>query len=254
MTSVGFLGTGHIAAPMARALARGGHQVTVSERNAEVAASLVAEGLGITAAPNRSVLDRADIVFLCLRPAVWQGIVAPLSFRADQQVVSVMSGIPLADLAAACAPASRISATIPYGFIEHGACPLPVVGDAAAIRDLFGAANLVLPQEREEALTDHFAASALASGVLEMLDTAAGWLGDQTGDRAQAETYVLSLIAGILAHLPKDGAGRLAAERDALASPNTLNLQMLDGLRAARAFDDLPDILGRIAASMREPR
>lgn len=36
---IGFLGTGHIAAPMARALARDGHTVTVSERNAETAAA-----------------------------------------------------------------------------------------------------------------------------------------------------------------------------------------------------------------------
>ena len=70
MSAVGFIGTGHIAAPMARALARDGHQVFVSDRNAEIAAALVAGDPQIRAMANQAVLDRAEIVFLCLRPHV----------------------------------------------------------------------------------------------------------------------------------------------------------------------------------------
>ncbi len=41
MTHVGFLGTGHIAAPMARALATRRHSVIVSRRNESVSTTLV---------------------------------------------------------------------------------------------------------------------------------------------------------------------------------------------------------------------
>ena len=71
MSRVGFLGTGHIAAPMARALARAGHEVTVSRRSDSVSADLAASGLGINVAENAGVLEASEIVFLCLRPAVW---------------------------------------------------------------------------------------------------------------------------------------------------------------------------------------
>ena len=67
---VGFLGTGHIAAPMARLVARAGHRVTVSQRNHETARALAKSGLGIGVADNQGVLDSSDIIFICLRPAL----------------------------------------------------------------------------------------------------------------------------------------------------------------------------------------
>lgn len=252
MSRVGFVGTGHIAAPMARGLARDGHDVTVSERSADISGALKKAGLGIEVADNQAVLDAADTVFLCLRPAVWQEVVAPLTFRADHRIVSVMAGIALGDLAEACAPATEISSTIPYGFIEFGGCPLPVVGNPQAVSDLFGEANHVLPLSRESALTSYFAASALASAALGLLEATAGWLGRETGDQASAELYVSKLIGGLLTHGDFSDAGALAREKWALATPNTLNRQMVDGVEGQGAFDSLPAVLSRIAASMEQ--
>ncbi|MCP3969238.1 MAG: NAD(P)-binding domain-containing protein [Rhodobacteraceae bacterium] len=250
MTRIGFIGTGHIAAPMARALARKGHGVTVSERNAGVVAGLVAEGLGIDVAPNQGVIDASDIVFFCLRPAVWAGVLDGLRWREGQRIVSVMAGVPMAEIAAVCAPVTGISATIPFGFVESGGCPLPVAGDPGVLQALFGDANPVLPQADEAALRYHFAVSALPSGMLGMMEAASGWLAGQTGDAGKAEIYVANLIAGVLGNIEKDGAGRLTAERQALATPKTLNIQMYQGLRDGGSFDALPGLLNRISASM----
>ncbi len=246
---IGFIGTGHIAAPMVRFLVARGHEVWVSERNRETSSAL-AGGLGVGVAPNQGVVDQAEVVFLCLRPAVWKGVTEVLEFRGDQRIVSVMAGVPLADIAGVVAPASDISATIPFGFLENGGCPLPVAGDAATLQALFAPENQVLPQSEEVMLQYHFAASALPSGVLEMLEVATNWLAEKTGDPNQAEVYVGNLIAGILANLTIDRAGVLAGERDALATPKTLNLQMVEGIRAQGAFDGLPGLLSDISASM----
>ena len=250
MSRVGFIGTGHIAAPMARALARSGHRVTVSERSAETAAELVGAGLGIQVAPNQQVLERSEIVFLCLRPSVWESVSTTLEWRPDHSVISVMAGISLDDLHRACAPATDISATIPYAFVEHGGCPLPVVGNPAALQALFGADNPVLPQTDADALTHFFAASSLVSAVLGLLEGGANWLGPRTGDGDSAETYLAALVGGFLSHGSFESAGRLAEEKWGLATPNTLNRQMVDGLEGQGAFADLPSLLDRIAASM----
>lgn len=252
MPTIGFLGIGHIAAPMARALARDGHAVIVSERSADVAAALVNAGLGITKARNQEVVDCADIVFLCLRPAVWHAVTASLTFRAGQQIVSVMAGVPLADIAAACAPARDISVTIAYGYIENGGCPLPVAGDPSALRTLFGGTNPILPQRDAAALRHHFAASTLTTAALSLLMASSDWLATQTGDRDAAEVYVANLVSGFLANLPKERAGQLAAERASLATPNTLNLQMVEALAQGGVFDSLPAILTGISNSMRD--
>ncbi len=250
MIRVGFIGTGHIAAPMARALARKGHSVAVSERNAETAAALVASGLGISSAPNQAVIDASDVIFLCLRPQVWADVVAGLAWRADQQIISVMAGVPLAQIADACAPVADVSVTIPIGFVENGGCPLPVAGAPAALTALFGDDNPILPQTSEAALNDHFAASTLLSGVLDFMETGAVWLAAQTGDRDQAEIYVANLVAGFLRDMPKHKAGDMAGAKWALATPGTLNVQMVEGLQKAGSLAALPSILSKISASM----
>lgn len=252
MSRVGFLGAGHIAAPMARALARAGHNVTVSRRNEAVSAELVASGLGIMVAENAEVVAQSDIVLLCLRPAVWAEVVCDLPFRADQKIISVMAGVPMAEIATACAPVTEISVTIPYGFIETGGCPLPVAGNPAAVQALFGADNPVLPQSEEAALNHHFAASTMVAAALGLLEQGTKWLAESTGAPEAAEIYVSNLVTGVLNGLSRDHAGELHAEKMALATPNTLNLQMVDGLAARGAFEGLPDILSSISASMED--
>ncbi|KRS13986.1 hypothetical protein XM53_05455 [Roseovarius atlanticus] len=252
MSRVGFLGAGHIAAPMARALARAGHDVTVSRRGEAVSAALAESGLGIAVAENAEVVERSEIVLLCLRPAVWKDVVAGLPFRADQKVVSVMAGVPMAEIVAACAPVRDVSVTIPYGFIENGGCPLPVAGDPGVVQALFGAKNPVLPQEDETALNHHFAASTMVAAALGLLEEGTGWLAGKTGSPEAAEIYVSNLVTGVLNGLGRDRAGELHDEKMALATPNTLNLQMVEGLAAQGAFDGLPAILDGISHSMED--
>jgi pyrroline-5-carboxylate reductase len=252
MSRVGFLGAGHIAAPMARALARAGHEVTVSRRSEAVSAALSQSGLGIAVAETAEVVERSDILLLCLRPAVWKDVVAGLPFRADQKIVSVMAGVPMAEIAAACAPVRDVSVTIPYGFIENGGCPLPVVGDPGVVQALFGARNPVLPQADEAALNHHFAASTMVAAALGLLEEGAGWLAGKTGSPEAAEIYVSNLVTGVLNGLSRDRAGELHDEKMALATPNTLNLQMVEGLAVRGAFDGLPAILDGISDSMED--
>jgi pyrroline-5-carboxylate reductase len=135
MSSIGFIGTGHIAAPMVRFLASRGHDVTVSNRNAGIAAGLAAPH-GVAVAENQATVDASEIVFLCLRPQVAAGILEPLRFKPEQRIVSVMAGIPLAELSRLSAPATDITATIPLGFLEQGGCPLAACPSAGVLPDL----------------------------------------------------------------------------------------------------------------------
>ncbi|MEM9755067.1 MAG: NAD(P)-binding domain-containing protein [Pseudomonadota bacterium] len=251
MARVGFIGTGHIAAPMARSAARDGHRVTVSERNKATSEALSALGLGIAVASNQGVLDAADIVVLSVRPAAWRAALDGLSWRSDHRIVSVMAGVPLSEIAAACAPATELCVTIPLGFLEVGGCPLPVYPDTGAVQAIWGAANPVTPVASEGALISHFAASALIPATLTVLAEGSAWLGSVTGDPDSAETYVSQLVAGYLADLPKDKAGQAIAARASLATPNTLSRSMVDALEHAGLRDALRGALADLDARMR---
>lgn len=246
---IGFVGTGHIAAPMVRFLVAKGHRIVVSDRNAGVAAALAASH-GVAVADNQAVLDGAEVVFLCLRPAVAAEVVGGLAFRADHRVVSVMAGITLERLRALCAPATDICMTIPLGYLEAGGCPLAACPTAGLLSDLFAPENPVIEVPAEPAFISHFAICAMVPGILDLLATGAEWLAAETGDAEGAELYTAQLMAGFLSAMEK-GAGSLARERDALATEGTISLQMTSFLRRGGVHETLREALGAIGARLR---
>lgn len=234
MSRIGFIGTGHIAAPMVRFLHARGHDITVTERGRETSSAL-RSSLGVTVADPQDVVNRSEIVFLCVRPNDAEPALIDLTFRADQRIVSVMASVSRAALEDLCAPAASFVQTIPLGFLEKGGCPLAAFGDTDLLAALFEPENPVVPVATEDALNAHFAICAMVPGVLDLLATGSHWLGSQSGDADAAEYYTTQLVAGFLAAMDKDHAGRLIAERDALATEGTLSLQMTEGLRGGGA-------------------
>lgn len=254
MSRIGVIGTGHIAAPMVRHLAAKGHQITVSDRNAGVAADLRA-GFGVDIAPAQQVIDASDILLLCLRPEVAAPVLDGLDFRAGQRIVSVMARVSADDLARLCAPATDFVQAIPMGFIDQGGCPLPAYGDTRLLADLFAPENTVIQVADEGALNAYFAASAMTSCVLDLLDGASDWLAGRTGDSDAAELYFRQLVAGFLGGIdPNAGAGCLAQERDALATEGTLNQQMVTAIRAGHLRQTVQAALAAIDKRLEELR
>lgn len=236
MTSVGFIGTGEIAAAMVRGLAGRGHRILVSERGAAYAAALAAEIPEVEIARNADLVARAEVVVLCLPQAAAAEALPPLPFRAEQTLVSVMLGVSRAELAALCAPATEIAITIPLPFIATGGCPLPVYPASPALEALFGDRNPVIPLPSEAALAPHFAATALCSVTLAQMQTVRDWLGDLTGDAPAAERYVTAMLGGTLAGLPQDGRARLEAALAALAIEGGLNATLKAHMEHAGAL------------------
>lgn len=249
MSRIGFIGTGHIAAPMVRFLASKGHSIAVTERNSDVSAALKAE-LGVTVADAQCVIDTSDIVFLCLRPQIAPGILETLTFRADQQIVSVMAAVSAQQLAQLCVPASDFVQTIPLGFLQQGGCPLAAFGNDTLLADLFQPENPVVAVSDEAALNAHFAICAMVPGMLDLMATGSAWLAEQTGDADAAEFYTTQLLSGFLSTMETGTSGRLATERDALATEGTLSLQMTDGLHSGRAHDVLRATLAAIGSRL----
>lgn len=253
MAKIGFIGTGEIAAAQVQALSGQGHAILVSERNRTVAAELASAHSDVGIAPNQAVLDKSDIVILCLMAAMARQELPKLAFRPDHRIVSVMVDVGLAELGELCGPATSFTITIPLPFIARGDCPLPVYPDNGVLRELFGEKNPIIPLADEAAMNPHFAASAMCSVIFSQLRTASDWLSAHTGDAAGAEIYFASLIGGYLADTPKDGADRLGA---ALASLNTeggLNQTLREHMRAAGAnaaltagLDGFTDRLGLV--------
>jgi pyrroline-5-carboxylate reductase len=252
MSRVGFIGTGHIAAPMARFLAAKGHDIHVTRRNVTMSSALHRD-IGAEVGDPQSVVDASDIVFLCLRPQIAADVIAPLTFREGQKIVSVMAGVTRDTLDRLCAPATSIVQTIPLGYLEQGGCPLAAFGHAEVLAALFEPENPVVAVASEDALNAHFTICALVPGLLDLMNTGADWLGQVSRDPGRAEFYVTQLVSGFLSAMDKSAPGALARERDALATDGTLSLMMTDGLKRGGAHDALGQTFGEISAKLEAP-
>jgi pyrroline-5-carboxylate reductase len=195
---VGFLGTGEIAAAMVRGLQGQGHSILVSPRNTIVAASLADELPEVRIAPNEEVVSGSDVVILCFPAPVARQVLPTLPFQSHQAILSPMVGTAIASLHQLCAPVRDISRIIAGPALAWGGCPLPVYPDSAALQELYGDRNLILPQVSEVALDAHLGASAFCSTILDELQPMVKWLASITGNRTEAESYISAMLGALL--------------------------------------------------------
>lgn len=217
---IGVIGVGTIATAVVRGLAADGHQITISQRGAANAALLRGEFETVTVADNQSVLDHSDIVILGLMAAAAPDILADLSFRPDQQVLSLMAGMALDRVAELVAPAAAKAIMLPYPGIATGGSPILLQGDPALADALFGARNRIFVLDDPDQLNAYLCAQAVLSPVARMVSDAAKWLGTRVEDHQQGEEFLRMLVTSGLADSTSD---RLIA---ALNTPGGYNQRL----------------------------
>lgn len=239
MAKIGFIGTGEIAGAMVAGVSGQGHEILISPRNAATAARLARAHPEVEIAENAEIVERSDVVFACLLADVARDVLPNLPFRADQVVISVMVDVSLEELAQLAAPARDLAISIPLPSIATGGSALPVYPENAVLAELFGARNVIIPCRDEQALNAHFGASALASPILDLMGQGAGWLAEQTGDRAAAETYVATVFAGFLRAMAADPEVSFQSLLDSLSTEGGLNATLRDHMRSKGAPEEL---------------
>src|SRR4051795_13355612 len=144
---IGLIGAGN----MATALARGwGEPVLVSDVDQARAEALAEELGGEAPGSNAYVADAADAIVLCHKPAQLGEVAEEIRDRA-KVVVSILGGVPIADVEAAY-PGLPVYRFIPNIPVELGQGVLPYTpGNHAAegpeqeIHHLFARAGTVIP-------------------------------------------------------------------------------------------------------------
>ena len=121
MTTYGLIGTGHLGSMLAEEFVRMDaikrDELWVSNRRPRKAQEL-AEELGVRAADNLEVAEKADVLFLCVRPIDLNGVIAKLYdlLTPDKLIVSVAVDFSLQQLQNLChARAARAVPSIASG-------------------------------------------------------------------------------------------------------------------------------------------
>lgn len=233
------------AGNMAGALARGwAEPVLVSDGGSGRAVRLAAEVDGEAMSSNAELAERADIVFLCHKPAQLQTVAAEVGDRA-RRVVSVLAGTGLDRLREAY-PSAQVARAMPNTPVELGQGMTCLAADpdgdrafAALVRELFErlGAVVTVPERLIEAATG---LSGVMPAYLAVVAEAQIDAGVRHGlPAAQATEIVAGALAGSAAMIIARGGDTLRVRRE-VSSPGGLTargLQALErgGLRAAFA-------------------
>lgn len=230
---VGFVGSGNMAAAMARGWAGEGERMLFSDSGSGRARAL-AEELGGAVAGNEELAAEADLVVLAVKPAKLEEVAPQLA--AAGELISVLGATPLARLRGAF-PAARVLRVMPNVGAEVGRGVFCAAGEASertrALLERLG--HVVdLPDDEIDAAT---AIMGCAPAYLALAVEALADAGAAAGlDPELARELVIETTAGtaelLRLHHPAD-------LRRAVASPGgstEAGLQALDREGAREAF------------------
>ncbi|AAV93491.1 NAD(P)-binding domain-containing protein [Ruegeria pomeroyi] len=230
---IGVIGTGTIATAVVHGIAGDGHAITVSERSAANAQALAAAYPNVRVASNQVVVEECDILTLGLMAEQAPEILGPLPFRADQQVITLMAGATLEQVAQMVAPARAAAIMMPFPSIAQGGSPIMMQGDADLVAALFGARNRIFAVRDAAEMAAYLCAQAVLSPVARMVDDAAGWLATRVSDPVQGEAFLRALVASSLADT--DSASLI----EALNTPGGYNQRLRLHMEGAGMGDSL---------------
>ena len=137
--ALGIVGVGQLAEFMVRGLRRGGWQgkILLSPRNAEGAEALARACQCSVAASNQAVVENADIVMLAVRPVQVKEALSSITLQPQQTLLSVVAGLPIAQLHAQLATGQRIVRALPVSSAEFGASATMMYPGDSAVESLF---------------------------------------------------------------------------------------------------------------------
>jgi len=238
-TTIGFIGTGTIAAALVTGFCSGGdldHQIFLSPRNAARGAELAGRFANVTVcASNQEVLDRSEWVVLAVVPSVGEEILRPLRFRPDHRVVNLLSDRSLPEVAGWIGPTRTLVHLVPLSFAARRTGPIalyPADRDAAALFSPLGEIVAVDTPEQVRALG---AITGLMCGYYTLLRDVAAWGRDKGLRPEEAHAYTTSFFEA-LSGQARQGGGEELARLAGEMTPGGLNDMALKSIRAEDGF------------------
>lgn len=207
---LGFIGTGSITTALVTGFCTcpgASEEIILSPRNPAKAAELAKAFPQVrVATSNQQVLDKSDWVFLAVVPQEAQEIMAPLVFREDHKVLSLLSGTKVDEVAQWLPAACRPVRLLPMPFVARRIGPILVYPQAQEASDLLASLGKVISVETEHKFEMIAAITALMAPHFGLLHHVVEWAHSAGLDRAEATDYTASMF-GALAVLAQEWEG-----------------------------------------------
>ncbi|SAL69593.1 pyrroline-5-carboxylate reductase [Caballeronia terrestris] len=250
---LGFIGTGTITQAIVKGLLRVRapfESISLSPRNAEIAASLAALDSRISVCgSNQEVLDSCDIACLAVVPQIAGEVLGDLRLTPRHHVISFLAGVSIAEVQRMVGEVKAVVRAIPLPAVaaakgSTALCPRDEV--ASQIFSLVGAAVEVDDERKFDAIS---AVTATMASFYAVLETQAAWLVKQGVHYESARTYLSAYTVGLV-NETTEGEHSFSALTHMSMTPGGINEQLHNELSRegvyARYETALDNVLKRI--------
>lgn len=254
--NLGFLGAGTITSAIVTGLHSEIDQrysIRLSPRNSVVAAELAGRFPSVSvASSNQNVLDESEIVVIAVRPQVAREVLSGVQFRAGHDVVSLVSGFSVQQLAGLVAPAARITRAVPLPLAAKRRSPTAIFPRNPAAIELFASLGEAFGVESELEFDALCTVTATMAAYFQFADGIASWLTRHGISQGQSRDYVARILSG-LSHTAMEAPGlSFQSLRVDHATRGGTNEQLVNHLIENHVFETLSagldGILRRVTA------
>ncbi|MEV6526845.1 NAD(P)-binding domain-containing protein [Longispora sp. NPDC051575] len=250
----GFVGAGALTTAVVEGLSAGVAEpppILLSPRGREVGRELAGRYPNVrVCSSNQDVVRDATTIVLAVRPQLAAEVMAELSFRPGQAVLSAMAGVRLEQLRDWGAPAGRVARVIPLPAAARRRSLTVLYPDVDAGRALFDRVGEVLVPGAERTLDAFSTATATFAAHLDYLATIVDWLTDQGVDPGAAAAYT-TRIFGQLGESLTGHTGTLAELTAEYMTPGGINEQVMADLRGEGVPGSVRRALDRVMGRLR---
>jgi pyrroline-5-carboxylate reductase len=236
---LGILGVGYFASYFISSLRNGGYKGTIylSPRNAQTAERLSQEHHCLVAQNNQDVIDKSDIVLLAVRPEKLSSLLAPLSFRDNQIVITAVAG---KTIAAHYTIAGHLPKTlirmIPVCSIEAGEGVVPIYPSNPQVENLADFTGTPISFDSEHDFDLALTTSCMNGWLYEFFGTMTSWLEEKGLSQDKARNVILHNIRGATAYALQKEDQKLADITGEIATEGTFTLEGLNLLKKQQGF------------------
>lgn len=207
--NIGVIGVGAIAGAIVDGLASALPDVRIhlSPRNAETAERLAAGNERASVCPdNQAVVDRSEVLLLCVRPADVDTVLAEIEVPLDRRVISAVAGWSVEALAHRMPHGPEVTRVIPLPAVRELRGTTAAFPAHPVVDEVFGPLGGTVEAISEAQLDAMSAATATVSAHLTYLATITRWLSTQGLPASDAESFVRGIFAEVGASLTEHTA------------------------------------------------
>ena len=177
--NLGFIGTGKIASSIIYGIFKSKlkiNKIYISSRNVNIAKKLNNKFSKIKVfSNNQDIIDKSNIIFLSVTPAVGNKILSELNFNGRKIIISLISTIKLKKLKK-LTKSKNICKAIPLPFIENLDGPIIISPKNKTAKRIFSKLGHVIEIKDEKMSYSFWSTSSVMAAYYEIYNSTKNWL------------------------------------------------------------------------------